>query len=408
MNHEILIETLKESDKESKLEAMNQLIEADDSVVDAVISELLQVDAPTVFWALEGIDHYEVRKIRAAFSDSSIIRDTAGFKRWHVLAYIKILIAHQDLSVHKLLRVFPTEHPETNALIVFILGAIGDRQAIVPLTQRIVPSAISEKIRVITALGHFKAVNVVDDLHAYIDHKELTVPVALALGRIGDIRSLNPLIEQFRRDPVTAHVTGAALSKLGRVAVEPLISILNDPDAEPVYAFTAEILGLLGDERSIPALIELVKHTTSDLVKRNAIVALGKLEARSAFDLLTESVLHPSGLNDGFAAIEALPYIDNDKAFEFFTTVIENVEFDIELRFYAMYGFRLLKKLHNIKPLLDAVSDPDARIRNTAVTQLAILKDERARATLELATKDADWHTRVWAIKGLQDMDAHE
>ncbi|MBI1277942.1 MAG: hypothetical protein GC179_07430 [Anaerolineaceae bacterium] len=406
MNTKSLVENLKDSDKNVKLQSMAELIAIGDSVIDIVIAELPKVEDTAIYWALEGIDYSEEDATKHIDPSFKLLEDTVGLRKWYVLAYAKILISFGKLSSDRLLPLFDNDQTALNAMIAFILGAIGDKRSIPILLNRLKLSAIPEKIRVIQALGRLKSEVAIQYLHPLLPIDELTFEVAVALGRIADAKSVDPLVKQFRRDLTTAHVTGAALVKLGEVAVEPLIEVIADPEAVQVHALAAETIGMLGDERAASSLINLVEQTSNDVTRYQTIIALGKLRVSRAFPLLEKFMLYPVGINDRYRAVEALASIDYDRAFNVFTRVSSDKLLDTELRCHALCGFRLLGTLHDIQPLLDAVSDPDISIRSTAVTQLAILQDERARITLEGMVDDPDWRTRVWAVDGLERLDA--
>jgi hypothetical protein len=60
VNTRSLIENLKSSDKQLKVQSMQELMTTGDSAIDIVIAELSEVDDDTIYWALDGIDFSEL------------------------------------------------------------------------------------------------------------------------------------------------------------------------------------------------------------------------------------------------------------------------------------------------------------------------------------------------------------
>lgn len=73
---------------------------------------------------------------------------------------------------------------------------------------------------------------------------------------------------------------------LGSVAVEPLITVLQDPEA-PVRLMAVKALGLLADERAVEPLIAMVADRDAEIRSATA-VALGKLGDYRAVESLIE------------------------------------------------------------------------------------------------------------------------
>jgi len=111
---------------------------------------------------------------------------------------------------------------------------------------------------------------------------------AEALGKIGDIRAIEPLIKSLKmwtpespwQLPIVnteAHARISwALSRFGESAVEPLIQALKDNDHE-VREKAAYALGEIGDERAVEHLTGLLKDV---YVQKAAEESLKKIKAR--------------------------------------------------------------------------------------------------------------------------------
>ena len=92
------------------------------------------------------------------------------------------------------------------------------------------------------------------------DERKVKAAAAEALGKIGDIRAVQPLIDALA-DPNTllGRAVWHALKKFGRHAVNPLIANPHNEN-EDMVAYTAIILGEIGDRRAVHPLINVLNH----------------------------------------------------------------------------------------------------------------------------------------------------
>ncbi|MDO8842497.1 HEAT repeat domain-containing protein [Methanocalculus sp.] len=107
-----------------------------------------------------------------------------------------------------------------------------------------------------------------------------------ALGLLRDPRAIELLIETTRSDTYSGlrWKAAEALARIGRPAVGPLISLLDDPD-EDVRWKVAIALGEIGDQRAISPLISLLADPDS-YVRSRAALALGAIGDRATPDLI--------------------------------------------------------------------------------------------------------------------------
>jgi len=74
------------------------------------------------------------------------------------------------------------------------------------------------------------------------------------LGNIGDERAIHPLTEALKdKDEEVRFHAARNLGKFEEPAVPYLLGALEDPD-EHIHRYAAWILGVIGDERAVPAL----------------------------------------------------------------------------------------------------------------------------------------------------------
>ena len=208
------------------------------------------------------------------------------------------------------------DRPEVATDAAFALRHFNDPQVIHALTEVATKKNISVNVReaAVRSLGNIGNPNAVDTLISILedssDEDTVRSDAALALGRIGDPKAIEPLIRTLKdewkwrrsrpreaiaealgafRDPRaidaliealgsdfdTALAAADSLMKLrDRRAVEPLISIL-DSGIKNAHKreFAAQILGVLGDPRAIPALVKAL-HDNSKLMRQYASESL--------------------------------------------------------------------------------------------------------------------------------------
>ncbi len=92
---------------------------------------------------------------------------------------------------------------------------------------------------------------------------------AETLGKIKDPRAIKPLIEAFNKSNIVSKAAIWALIKIGESAVGPLIEALYE--FENKIRKAAETLGKIGDSRAIEPLIQVFKYNLHSRVLRETI-----------------------------------------------------------------------------------------------------------------------------------------
>jgi len=142
-----------------------------------------------------------------------------------------------------LLEVIDNEHEEVSSNACLKLGKLGDRRALEPIIN-VFQNTKSEQIRISAACGLalLGDANIIDFLIASLKYKYPTTvcSVAESLGKLGDKRAINPLIDLLNHTEKYAHlkkyvvqaVCQALVDLKAFQAVQPLISSLRYADRE--------------------------------------------------------------------------------------------------------------------------------------------------------------------------------
>ena len=151
----------------------------------------------------------------------------------------------------------------------------------------------------------------------------------------------------------------------GTAAIAPLITLLQDEDAElEAQWFAARILGNSNHPMAIRALVEQLKTSDDDDLSKMLAEALANL---------------------GISAIEALT----------------NLLASEETRLLALQALVQIRHSETVTPLLSVVNDPDPSIRATAIQALSSFRDPRTPDVLVQALGDPSATVRKAAIAGL-------
>jgi hypothetical protein len=171
------------------------------------------------------------------------------------------------------------------------LGQIGDVRAVEPLIAALKDRDWDVRRAAAQALGLIGDVRGVEPLIVTLKDRfdGVRKAAAQALGKIGDVRAVMPLIAALKDQ--SWQVSEAAAQILGQIrdtrAVEPLIAALEDRDWD-VRRAAAQALGQIGDARAVePLIASLIDR--SKYVRQAATQALGKIGVPCAIDPLLEN-----------------------------------------------------------------------------------------------------------------------
>jgi len=100
-----------------------------------------------------------------------------------------------------------------------------------------------------------------------------------ALGKIGDIRATDVLIENLNDpDESVRYQATIALGQIGDLkAVQPLIQVYQKQDDPLVRSEAAKALGLIGDPSALKILISALKKEDDRFIKYHTVTSLGRI-----------------------------------------------------------------------------------------------------------------------------------
>jgi len=206
---------------------------------------------------------------------------------------------------------------------------------------------------------------------------------AVALGKIGDSRAVDPLIVMLK-DPTRGRTTSCGhLKRIDNPQmVELLITAIQQSECQ-VRTAAAEALGRIGDSQAV-ALLGAACSDPNLTVCRAAAKALGAIGDPKAVPTLL-AALHAADFQLREAAAAALGEIGDDRAVEPLITAFQ----DAELHVYEAAGTALAKIGNKaVEPLIMALGHPDKYVRLAADQTLGKIGDKRAMVPLSTLLAD--------------------
>ena len=186
-------------------------------------------------------------------------------------------------GVRSLIKALDDRNPNVRNHVVKALGKIGDDSAVMPLIER-----LEDK------------------------NPDVCQGAVWALGEIGDPIAVFPLINALKSNLYVQSNAVSALGKIGIIAIEPLVSILNEKDMDTLVKETVvNALGKIEETKSAYALINVLGNEDHWL-RRKAINALSAMGI-TALQPLIDALKYPSSLVRRGAA-EALGIMRDPRA----------------------------------------------------------------------------------------------
>lgn len=265
-----------------------------------------------------------------------------GIAGWH---YYKV---SQQISQLK----SPDAGVRTNAADE--LGRHPGSRAVQPLIDLLNDPDTGVRGAVVSALGESKDARAIQPLLMLnvpdYDSNQARIE---ALSRLGSV-AIQPLLAAMH-NPDTRDTAADALVKMGYPAVKSVSSLLSDPDVK-LEQLAADMLGQIKSSRGVDPLINAL-HSSDEGVRNAAADSLGLTGDKRAVEPLLALLGAPSESPRADAA-EALGNIADPRA---------------------------------VSPLIAALKDQQPDVRRAAARALGKIDDPQAIATLEQALRDKNW-----------------
>src|SRR4051794_30334980 len=188
-----------------------------------------------------------------------------------------------------------------------------------------------------------------------------------ALARIADPQAVGPLVMALTNaDPWLAPRIADILSRHGDVAVDSLLALLKDSGRATARAWAANVLGEVGAQRALPALIRSLDDP-EDEVRAKSASALGRLGDRRALGPLLDHLLTDPAPFVRVRIASTLSQFGGPEVVNRLVRTLGDPAWWVRLR-----GVEALEQIGASAegPLVIALGDPDPQIRQQAAISL--------------------------------------
>jgi len=226
------------------------------------------------------------------------------------------------------------------------------------------------------------------------DDVEIRAGAADALRGTTAVKAFDPLVENTEISEARE-----TLVSIGDPVVPSLIEALEPREEYLINWYAAEILGKIGGNEALDALLEYLDKVESSSGYVDYIVqALGEIGDERAIEPLFNSYARAGGdlsLWSHISAITSFGEKAKPYAIEYLSSPDDN------LRLGSARVLESLAQPEDVPILIEHLADSSSRVRWYIVMALAELQDERAVDALILRLDDEDWRVREYAAEAL-------
>lgn len=226
----------------------------------------------------------------------------------------------------------------------------------------------SDRTHAAEILGRANAASAVPALVAamndrFEDAASVKAAATKALANLRDATAIPLLIAQLTTvDEGASRSVSEALVAFGRLAVEPLIEILANPEHPGARVWSARILGRIADSRATEDLITRL-HDRDDLLRMAAAEALGSIADNRAVQPLIRATLRDPAPQVRAHAAGAVARIEGDRAIDVLVAALADPDYATRLR--ALEAFEAIR-VDDTTHLESALRDPNIDVRRRA------------------------------------------
>lgn len=302
-----------------------------------------------------------------------------------------------DLGARNLLDALSDANAQELRALVLVLGWLEGEEIERALTRLLgSPGARKEVIEALVRHG----ARVIDLLVEQLQSEDLETRQAavIALGQIGDPRSVPALLRVLSEDEELVIIVAGALAKIGdRRAFDPLVVMLGHPNAAVRQAVIAALNSLGHPEMAARALTLMADENPN--VRESAVRIAGYFGYAECQELLLERCHDPvEGVRR--AAVEHIPYLDNSNALRTLASALANDTPGV--RAAAARAFAHIDVTQALPHLLEALKDTDIWVRYYAARSIGQHAfPEATDALARLANTDEANPVRIAAMEAL-------
>ena len=242
-----------------------------------------------------------------------------------------------------------------------------------------------------------------DQILSALDHHDPAVRAAAAmtLGRIGDSRGVEPLIESFQ-DPVrqVGQRAAEALGRLGTPALGSVLAVIQESSDERDRNLGQVAVESVRDVSAVPLLTAALTYEEAE-ARRGAARALGQIGDIEAGFGLEAATRHEDPQTQRLAG-QALGRLRTREAAQALTALIN--QDDWQIRATAVSALGQIGGPRTLIPILTMLSDPVWQVRRRAAQAVQLLRGPDIVPTLLTAIEDTNAWGRFHIIETLGEI----
>ncbi|MCP4348609.1 MAG: HEAT repeat domain-containing protein [Desulfobacterales bacterium] len=332
-------------------------------------------------------------------------------------------ILHRIGDVEAVVALLKDQEPFIQYLAIDILSKIGNVEALgllADLLETHQDSAI--RISAANALGEIGSVNTLKPLIGVLESQDSEVVISAtdALGKIGSINAVKPLVGVLESQDKTviplvgmlesqdSEVLISAIFSLGQIgcvkAVVPLVDLLENNHYSKVKIRSISALGQIGSVKAVKSLAALLSDT-DPFMRRHAASSLGQIGSAEIVELLFP-LLRDEDSEVQCSAISALGNIRSVKGITYLIALLKNQ--DIFVRRRAISALGKIGSTEAVVPLTVLLESRDLEVRINAISSLGEIKSIKTVTSLVALLKDHNSEVRRHAASALGNIECAE
>ncbi|MEW6608403.1 MAG: HEAT repeat domain-containing protein [bacterium] len=306
------------------------------------------------------------------------------------------LINKGDLVVFALIKALESNDLVLQGMACYILGKIGNNQAVEPLINLLKQGVPASKIASAKALGDIQDEKAIVELinalsDPYFNHYEgkykIREAAADALSKYGE-KALPKLIHSARSDnEATRWFSLEALQRMESIPQTATLTFINAliDKNDQVKLTAVKALGKIRDENSIPSLARTLKSNNAN-IRYFAVQSLSEINSKDCIMPLL-GALNDEDTQVVNEAIKVLVKLGAKDAINPILVIAQDEKRPVTSRWYAIRAIGQLYLQEGMPILIKALSDENEWIRSAAATALNIPKTIEDKELLEKKKK---------------------
>ncbi len=294
---------------------------------------------------------------------------------------------------------------------------IGIERAVQPLIAALADEDLGVRCAVIEVSSRIRDEGTTEPLIGLLtdENEEVRCAAIRALGRMGDAQAVQPLRAVLGQHP---YVVANALSRFGAAGIESLVSALGEANPD-IRRAAAWALGKIGDLTAVQPLVAMLRHedretafsaaeALREMVTLNVKPFIEARDSPTAAREIEERFGSPEMVNLLLSMLVSYTerslvlggQITDPVSLAWIGDAYRNPDRALRGAVSAAYALGAIQEKRAVRPLLKALEDRDTDLRRAALWALGQIGDSSATEALLAALKDMEVSAMAaWALE---------